>query len=138
MRRNDISRTAQTLAEFHRSDQEWPSSVVFEDDSGRKIDTHPLTFDEHGDGWQANATGGAPYRWPREELTARGPIGGVEVPCISAELQLLWHTYPAFDDIDWHDVRLLCERFVLEAPEACRRRPGFVAAKRSVFMRVDR
>lgn len=130
VRMEDVPRLAEVLPEFRRSDAEWPSSVVFQDDTGRKIDAHPLTFDERGDGWQPNRSGGAPYRWPRDGLTATGRIGGVEVPCITPELQLRWHVYPEFDDVDWRDVRLLCERLGLEAPAECRRRPGFVADKR--------
>jgi lincosamide nucleotidyltransferase A/C/D/E len=83
------------------------------DPSGRRVDCHPLRFDVRGDGWQAKVKGGAPYRWPREGLQARGEVAGVEVPCISAELQVRWHQYPAFDDVDWQDVQLLCDGFGL-------------------------
>jgi lincosamide nucleotidyltransferase A/C/D/E len=131
VRLEDVDRICDALAEFERSDDEWPSSFVLRDARGRKVDCHPLTFDEHGDGWQANRLGGPPHRWPRGELQARGRVGGVEVPCISPELQLRWHVYPEFDDVDWEDVRRLCERFDLEAPPECRERPGFVAAKRA-------
>jgi lincosamide nucleotidyltransferase A/C/D/E len=127
----DVDRICAVLSEFERSDDEWPSSFVLRDARGRKVDCHPLTLDANGDGWQLNRLGGPPYRWPGAELRARGRIGGVEVRCISSELQLLWHVYPSFDDVDWKDVRLLCERFDLEAPRECRERPGFVAAKRA-------
>ena len=128
---DDLARLGEALAEFRRSDAEWPSAVVFEDGARRRVDAHPLTFDENGDGWQANAKGGAPYRWPRDGLNAHGRIGGMEVPCITAELQLRWHVYPEFDDVDWRDVQLLSECFGLQPPEQCRERPGFVATKRT-------
>jgi lincosamide nucleotidyltransferase A/C/D/E len=131
VRLEDVARIVSALPEFERSDDEWPSAFVLRDRDGRKLDCHPLTFDEHGDGWQANATGGPPYRWPREGMQARGRIDGVEVPCISAELQLKWHVYPEFDDVDWHDVQRLCDRFGLAPPAECRARPGRVAAKRT-------
>jgi lincosamide nucleotidyltransferase A/C/D/E len=130
VRLEDVDRICAILSEFERSDDQWPASFVLRDTRGRKVDCHPLTFDEHGDGWQANATGGAPYRWPREGLQARGRIGGLEVPCISPELQIPWRQYPEFDDVDWHDVERLRERFGLEVPPQLRERPGFVAAKR--------
>lgn len=127
---DDVDPLCTALAEFTRSDVEWPSAFVLRDPSGRKVDCHPLTFDANGDGWQANRTGGPPNRWPREHLHARGTIGGLDVRCISPELQIRWHLYDGFDDVDWRDVRALAERFGLDLPPQCRERPGFVAAKR--------
>jgi hypothetical protein len=97
---------------------------------GKKVDCHPLTFDENGDGWQADRSGGAPHRWPSEGLRGVGQVAGVEVPCITPDLQVRWHVYPEFDDVDWVDVHHLSRRFDLELPEELRGRPGFVAAKR--------
>jgi hypothetical protein len=116
------------LAEFERDDSEWPSSVVLEDAAGRKVDAHPLSFDEVGDGWQANRSG-EPYRWPAEHLDARGQIGGREVRCITAELQVRWHRHEGFDDVDWEDMNALALRFGLEDVGP---RPGFIAERRSV------
>jgi lincosamide nucleotidyltransferase A/C/D/E len=131
VRLEDVEQICAVLHEFDRSDDEWPSSFVLQDRSGRKVDCHPLTFDEHGDGWQADRSGEAPHRWPREGLAATGRIGGVEVPCITPELQVAWHQHPEFDDLDWEDMRRLSERFGLELPERCRARPGFLAPKRT-------
>lgn len=131
VRFEDVNRICAVFSEFERSDDEWPTSFVLRDRAGRKIDCHPLRFDERGDGWQANASGGAPYRWPREGLQARGRIGEFDAPCISAELQVRWHAYSDFDDVDWRDVHRLSERLGLELPPECRERPGFVAAKRA-------
>jgi hypothetical protein len=64
-------------------------------------------------------------------LQARGRIGGVQVPCVSPELQVRWRAYSEFDDVDWLDVQRLCKGFGLEVPPQCRERPGFVAAKRA-------
>ena len=132
VRFEDVARICDVLPEFDRSDDEWPSSFVLRDQAGRKVDCHPLRFDNRGDGWQADPTGGPPHRWPREGLGAVGLIGGVEVRCITAELQIAWHQYPEFDDLDWADMqRLLAERFGLELPEPYRLRPGFLAPKRA-------
>jgi lincosamide nucleotidyltransferase A/C/D/E len=130
VRLDDLPRLEKALAEFRRSDAEWPSAIVYEDAARGRVDAHPLLFDAEGDGWQANASGLSPHKWPRNGLRGRGRIAGVEVPCITAELQLRWHVYPEFDDIDWRDVQLVGERFGLEPPEQCRERPGFVAPKR--------
>jgi lincosamide nucleotidyltransferase A/C/D/E len=130
VRSEQLPRLDEALAGFRRSDVEWPSAVVYEDDAGRRVDAHPLMFDASGDGWQANAFGGAPHRWPRDGLTGRGRIEDLDVPCITPELQLRWHEYPEFDDVDWSDIRVLCGRFGLEVPAHCRDRPGFIASKR--------
>ena len=131
VRMEDVGRICETFSEFGRDDAEWPSSFVLCDMARRKIDCHPLTFDENGDGWQANRTGGSPYHWPRDGLVGRGRIGGLEVPCITPELQVRWHVYPDFDDIDWRDVTLLAARFGFELPAELQNRPGFVAKKRA-------
>lgn len=130
VRLEDVDRICAALPEFGRSDVEWPSSFVLEDAAGRKVDCHPLEFDERGDGWQADRFGGPPHRWPGEGLAATGRILGVSVPCITPELQVAWHEHEEFDDVDWSDMRLLAERFNLELPERCRSRPGFLAPKR--------
>ena len=129
VRMDDVARVCAALREFERDDAEWPASFVLRDRRGRRIDAHPLKSDDVGDGWQANLHG-APYRWPREHLDARGRVGGREVRCITPELQLRWHEYEGFDDVDWADMRALSDRFDLRPPPALVARPGFVAAKR--------
>lgn len=131
MRYEDVDRICEVLGEFSRSDDEWPSAFVLRDASGRKVDCHPLRFDERGDGWQTNRPGGRVYRWPSDDLSATGRIAGVEVACITPRLQAQWHVYPEFDDVDWEDMRRLSERFALELPEECRSRPGFLSPKRT-------
>jgi lincosamide nucleotidyltransferase A/C/D/E len=136
VRLEDVDRICGMLWEYVRDDAEWPSSVVLLDSRGRKVDAHPLRFDENGDGWQANLAGGDPYRWPREHLDARGLIARTkvepprEVRCITPELQLRWHDFDEADDVDWQDVRALCERFALTPPPRLAERPGFVHEKR--------
>ena len=81
----DVDRVCAALPEFEASDDRWPSSLELRDPGGRRIDCHPLAFDERGDGWQANLRG-EPFRWPREHIAALGRIHGRAVRCISAEL----------------------------------------------------
>jgi lincosamide nucleotidyltransferase A/C/D/E len=128
VRLEDVDGICTVLAEFGRNDAEWPSSVVLEDASGRRVDAHPLSFDEAGDGWQANRSG-EPHRWPREHLDAGGRIGERDVRCITPELQLRWHGHNDFDDVDWADMDALAQRF--ELPET-RPKPGFISSRRSV------
>lgn len=131
VRLEDVDRICAVLEEFVRSDAEWPSSFVLEDAAGRKVDCHPLRFDERGDGWQADRSGGPPHRWPHEGLTATGRILGIPVPCITPQLQVAWHQHAEFDDVDWQDMQRLAARFGLELPERCRPRPCFLAPKRT-------
>jgi lincosamide nucleotidyltransferase A/C/D/E len=128
VRLEDVDSICTVLTKVERDDSEWPSSVVLEDPAGRRVDAHPLSFDEAGDGWQANPSGD-PYRWPREHLDARGRIGGREVRCITPELQVRWHGHEGFDAVDWQDMNALAARFGL--PEIGPR-PGFIAERRSV------
>jgi lincosamide nucleotidyltransferase A/C/D/E len=128
VRMEDVERLCTALSDFVRDDSEWPSSVILEDTAARRVDAHPLTFDENGDGWQANLHG-EPYRWPGEHLEARGRIGRRDVRCITPELQLRWHRHDDFDDVDWADMKALVERF--ELPDVGER-PRFVSPRRGV------
>jgi hypothetical protein len=104
--------------EFARSEEEWwPARFVLRNVAGRQIDFHPVDFDEHGDGWQ-ELIDGCRGRYPGADLEGSGRIGRRAVRCISPELQLRYHDYPTGrpDDIDWDDVRILCERFGLGLP----------------------
>lgn len=133
VRFEDVERICTVLGDFRRRDVEWPSSFILEDANGRKVDCHPLRFDENGDGWQANNLGGPPYRWPREGLEGVGQILGLPVPCITPELQVAWHQHEGFDDVDWQDMQHLADRFGLDLPERCLARPGFVHDKRKAL-----
>ena len=133
VRLEDVDRICTALAEFGRDDSEWPSSVVLVDERGRRVDAHPLRFDVNGDGWQAKQGGGA-YRWPGDDLGARGCIGEREVRCITPELQVRWHAHDDFDDVDWADMTALAERFGLPSPGP---RPDFVSSRRKSQSRHD-
>jgi lincosamide nucleotidyltransferase A/C/D/E len=129
VRLDQVELLRELLSEFEADEREWPASLRLQDGKGRRVDAHPLTIDERGDGWQANLEGGDPYRWPREEMSAEGRIGGRAVRCITPELQLRWHDYEGADDVDWADMVALSERFGLPEPGE---RPGFIAPKRTV------
>ncbi|MET8154394.1 nucleotidyltransferase domain-containing protein [Actinoplanes sp. NPDC049668] len=70
-----------------------------------RVDLHPLTFDEAGDGLQAGLDG-AVFRWPRADFTS-GVIGGRRVDCISVGRQLLFHGGYEPRDVDRADLALL-------------------------------
>jgi lincosamide nucleotidyltransferase A/C/D/E len=130
--RQDLDRLPALFPELTRAEDEWwPARFVLQDSSGRRIDFHPLTFDAQGDGWQ-ELRDGTRDRYPAADLRGQGQIGSRAVRCITPSLQLEHHHYAVGqpDDIDWDDVRVLCERFGLPVPPAYAKRPGFIEAKR--------
>jgi lincosamide nucleotidyltransferase A/C/D/E len=93
-----------------RRDDSWECNFVLVDEAGRRLDVHSYTLDAAG-----LNVGGVPYSG--EQLTGRGVIGGYPVRCISPEWLVKFHTGYELDDNDWHDVRRLCERFQIAAPD---------------------
>ena len=129
--RGDVDRLADVFPEFRRVDREWwPARFVLRDSRGRQVDFHPIVFDEHGGAWQELVDGLRVFR-PADGMKGSGRIGGREVQCVTAELQLRFHDYPDPDDVDWDDMRVLCERLALTPPRAYARRPGRIDPKRA-------
>jgi lincosamide nucleotidyltransferase A/C/D/E len=93
-----------------RRDDSWECNFVVADDAGRRLDVHSYMLDAAG-----LNIGGVPYIG--EQLTGRGVIAGCSVRCISPEWLVKFHTGYELDDNDWHDVRLLCERFQIAVPD---------------------
>jgi lincosamide nucleotidyltransferase A/C/D/E len=61
-----------------------PSRVALIADGARQVDVHPIVFDAQGTGWQANAEGQEPFRYP-EDAFAQGLIDGRVLPvCVAA------------------------------------------------------
>jgi lincosamide nucleotidyltransferase A/C/D/E len=97
------------FCEQHRDDS-WECNFVLADEAGRRLDVHSYTLDAAG----VNV-GGVPYIG--EHLTGRGVIGGYPVRCVPPVWLVKFHTGYESDDNDWHDVRLLCERFQIAVPD---------------------
>ena len=94
-----------------------PTRFVLTSDDGRRIDFHPVVFDEDGNARQigAGANGGdAPY--PAWGFASEGTIEGNTVLCLTPKLLVLHHTGYEPQAKDRHNVRLLCERFGIEMP----------------------
>ncbi len=87
----------------------WECNFVLGDDRGHEIDIHSYTFDSAG-----NHVFGVKY--PFDSLTGSGSIQGFPVKCISPEWMVKFHTGYKLDENDYHDVKVLCERFGLEIP----------------------
>jgi lincosamide nucleotidyltransferase A/C/D/E len=126
--RNDLDAAWQALAELGFQHDEagepgLPARLLLRDERGRKLDLHPLVFDERGDGWQQlSATGRAWGRYPASELDAMGVIGGQDVRCLSPRLQARFRMGYELSDRDEHDLRLLAERFGVARPPGLQRR----------------
>ena len=93
-----------------RSD-DWAHNFVFEDEADRAIDVHSYVLDDDGQN-----IGGVPYE--ALHLTGKGWILGQAVRCVPPKWLVQFHTGYEIDETDWHDVKLLCEKFKLEIPAA--------------------
>ena len=91
-----------------------PTRCKLEDGRGRGVDLHPVVFRDDGSAWQHPLGDDAPYEYPRDGLAGRGRIGGREVRCLSAELQLRHHLGYEPGANDRHDMVLLRDRLGLE------------------------
>ena len=91
-----------------------PHNFVLGDGMGHEIDTHIFVWDEHGNGIYGPAENND--MWPAESLESFGSINGQFVRATSPECLVQFHTGYEVDADDWHDVRLLCDKFGLEVP----------------------
>jgi lincosamide nucleotidyltransferase A/C/D/E len=96
-----------------------PVRFVLSARDGRSIDIHTVTWDEGGGGLQPQPNG-TTFRYPPEGFAGRGMIAGVELPCLTPEVQILCHMGYEPADTDRHDVQLLAETFGLELPSEYR------------------
>ncbi|HKY54251.1 MAG TPA: nucleotidyltransferase family protein [Anaerolineales bacterium] len=84
-------------------------NFVLGDDGGHLIDVHSYTFDAAG-----NLEFGVAY--PYDSLQGTGSINGFLVQCITPEWMVKFHSGYQLDDNDYHDVKLLCQKFGFELP----------------------
>lgn len=67
-----------------------PTRIALRDEQGREIDIHPLVFESDGSAWLPGLDDSR-FLYPADSFTS-GTIGDRTVPCISAELQAVFHT----------------------------------------------
>ncbi len=84
-------------------------NFVLGDGLGHLVDVHTYTFDEQG-----KLVFGLPY--PPDSLAGLGTILGYPVRCITPEWLVKFHTGYPLDEMDYHDVRLLCQHFKIKLP----------------------
>ena len=94
---------------------ERPFNFVLADNSGREIDVHVISLNEHGDGIYGHQQDGVMY--PRDSLTGTGLIDGRVVRCISPQWMVRFHSGYELTEKDYRDVSALCEEFGLALPD---------------------
>lgn len=114
--RSDLEQfTSHLYARGFQVIRDWlPTSLAFRHSSGHEVDLHPV--DPTPDGGGAQVLPGDEGTW-RYAPPVTGFIQGHELPCASAQDQVLMHTgYPP-REIDFEDVRRIAQRFNVKLPE---------------------
>lgn len=94
---------------------ERPTRLVLADGRAHQLDVHTVSFDTSGGGTQV-LPGGRTYRYPPEGLRSAGKIAGLDVRCVSAEVQMACHLGYQPTEKDLSDMALLAVRFELCLP----------------------
>lgn len=85
-------------------------NFVLRDGAGREVDVHAIRFDDRGDGVY-RMDDGSDWVFPADGFSGRGSIAGREVPCLTADVQMLCHAHGYVPGAtDTHDMRLLNAR----------------------------
>lgn len=87
----------------------WECNFVYGNEAGHLIDIHSCSFDEE----HKNIFGVA-YTW--EAFQGQGRILNRPVRCVPPEILVDYHTGYTVDENDFHDVKLLCEKFEIDLP----------------------
>jgi lincosamide nucleotidyltransferase A/C/D/E len=85
---------------------EMPTRLDLRDEQDHRMDLHPLTFDQAGNGLQQLQDERYGI-YTAEGLSGRGRVGSRPVRCLSRDLQLRFHTGYELDDNDRHDIEQL-------------------------------
>ena len=93
---------------YEAYEDEMPTRLDLRDAHDYRVDLHPLTMDETGNGLQ-KLQDGSFGTYTAEGLSATGTLAGREVRCLSRDLQLRFHRCYEPDDNDRHDIKLLEE-----------------------------
>lgn len=85
-------------------------NFVLGDNNGRSVDFHAFELNDDG----SNALG---VEYVAEHLTGTGRIGNKIVKTIDPRWMVTFHTWYEPDENDYHDVKLLCEKYKIDLPE---------------------
>jgi len=96
-------------------------NFVLADGNGLEIDVHAIVFDSNGDGIY-RMENGSDWIFPASGFEGRGVVRGINVRCLSPEVQVLCHAYGYTPtEKDFKDMELLQARFGVELPPQLRR-----------------
>jgi lincosamide nucleotidyltransferase A/C/D/E len=91
-----------------------PVRLVLEASAGRSVDLHPVTFDPEGVCHQSGDEGRT-FEYPPEGFGS-GAIGGVVVPCLTAEQLVRFHLGYEPQEHDRRDMAVLRDRLGIAVP----------------------
>ena len=94
----------------------WPDSpevIVLRDADDRRVDVHPVRFDDEGNGVQ-KIEGGKEWTFPAAGFAGAGMVDGRSVRCLTPEVQILCHAGYDLDEDDIRDIKALHGRFGVE------------------------
>ena len=94
---------------YRLEEDQRPVRFMLAADGGRRIDFHPVRFEEGGAGVQQGFDGNV-FVYPPEDMRSEGLIGGRRVRCISPRLQVVFHAGYDPTDRDLADMTALRER----------------------------
>jgi lincosamide nucleotidyltransferase A/C/D/E len=83
-----------------------PVSFTLCTEDGRKVDFHPVTWDQAGSGIQAQPNNSS-WTYPAEGFRGVGQVAGRPVRCLAADVQILCHAGYQLDADDLRDLEVL-------------------------------
>lgn len=87
------------------------SNFILRDGRARSIDVHPVRFDPQGNGVY-RMENGEDWIYPAAGFGGRGTVGGRDVRCLTADVQMLCHAGGYVPGAtDFHDMALLHDLF---------------------------
>ena len=95
-----------------------PKNTVLEDDTGRRVDLDSLNWELLAREFGPPGVDATARKTFEHRVFGKGAVGGRRVPCLSADVQLLYHTLFELTPPHQHDVTLLREELGASVPES--------------------
>lgn len=100
---------------MHVTLDERPTRLELHDGEARQIGVHTALFQADGGGLQV-LQDGREFLYKDEGFSGKGRIGGVEVSCLTPEVQVECHLGYEPDEDDFNDMHLLRDRLGTRLP----------------------
>ena len=95
---------------FHLAEGRPRSNFVLTDANHRKVDVHPVAFDDEGNGHYTMENDEI-WIYPGDGFAGTGNVGAKSVRCLTPEVQVLCHKGYELDEDDVRDLEALHARF---------------------------